>query len=296
MRSRTRAAILGAALMALLVVAAPAAAEPTWAPAGEADIRPGSMTFTEGGQCTSNFVFFDAEDNVYIGQAAHCAGTGGATATNGCDTESLPLGTEVEIEGAEQPGTLAYSSWLAMQEVDETDPNACMFNDFALVKLDPADVASTNPSVPFFGGPTGIDTDGTEMGESVYSYGSSELLLGQFSPKTGESLGTTGEGWTHPVLTFPPGVPGDSGSAYLTDGGSALGVLSTVTILGPAPGSNGVSDLNLALDYANAHGGLGTLELVPGTEPFDAGGSAGGLGSLGGGLGGLGGLGTLLPS
>ncbi len=47
MRSRTRAATLGAALMALLVVAAPAAAEPTWAPVGEADIRPGSMTFTD---------------------------------------------------------------------------------------------------------------------------------------------------------------------------------------------------------------------------------------------------------
>jgi hypothetical protein len=139
MRLRTRAAILGTALMALLIVAVPAAAEPTWAPAGEADIRPGSQTFTAGGQCTSSFIFFDAEDNVYIDQAAHCAGAGGATATNGCDTESLPLGTEVEIGGAEKPGTLVYSSWLAMQEADETDDNACQFNDFALVQVDPAE-------------------------------------------------------------------------------------------------------------------------------------------------------------
>jgi hypothetical protein len=268
-------------VLALLVAAllpASASAAPSFAPVDEATVHPGVVTTTEGaGTCTSNFVFTNGTD-VFLGQAAHCAGTGLATEIDGCkDGNSLPLGTPVEVEGASQPGTLAYSSWLAMQANGETDPNACMFNDFALVQLDPADVASTNPSVPFFGGPTGIDTDGTEMGESVYSYGSSELLLGQFSPKTGTSLGTSGGGWTHAVQTLPPGVPGDSGSAYLTDGGSALGVLSTVTILGPAPGSNGVSDLNLALDYANTHGDLGTLSLVDGTESFDPEVSGGGL-------------------
>ena len=269
-------------VLALLVAAllpASASAAPSFAPVDEATVHPGVVTTTEGaGTCTSNFVFTNGTD-VFLGQAAHCAGTGLATEIDGCkDGNSLPLGTPVEVEGASQPGTLAYSSWLAMQANGETDPNACMFNDFALVQLDPADVASTNPSVPFFGGPTGLDTDGTEMGESVYSYGSSELLLGQFSPKTGTSLGTSGGGWTHAVQTVPPGVPGDSGSAYLTDGGSALGVLSTVTILGPAPGSNGVSDLNLALDYANTHqDDLGTLSLVDGTESFDPEVSGGGL-------------------
>jgi hypothetical protein len=33
--------------------------------------------------------------------------------------------------------------------------------------------------------------------------------------------------------------------------------------------SNGVTDLALALAYANAHGGLGgQVSLVPGTQPF----------------------------
>jgi hypothetical protein len=40
------------------------------------------MTYTDGAQCTANFVFSDAGD-VYIGQAAHCSGTGTATETDG---------------------------------------------------------------------------------------------------------------------------------------------------------------------------------------------------------------------
>ena len=63
-----------------------AIAEPAWAPADSATVHPGVQTFTEGAQCTSNFVFYDGSNNVYIGQAAHCSGTGGNTETNGCDS------------------------------------------------------------------------------------------------------------------------------------------------------------------------------------------------------------------
>ena len=95
-----------------------------------AAITPGVQTYTDGGQCTANFVFQDAAD-VYVGQAAHCAGTDGNTATNGCDAGSLPLGTPVEVGGATRPGTLAYSSWLTMQGNGEDDADTCEFNDFA---------------------------------------------------------------------------------------------------------------------------------------------------------------------
>src|ERR687896_1634516 len=108
--------------------AAPSFAEPAWAPADSATIKPGNQTFTEGAQCTSNFVFFDASDNVYLGQAAHCSGTGGATETDGCDSGSLPIGSAVEVEGAGQPATMVYNSWLAMQANGETDPDACAYN------------------------------------------------------------------------------------------------------------------------------------------------------------------------
>lgn len=257
---------LGLALAA--VVAAPSSAAPTWAPASSATIRPGVQMFTEGAQCTANFVYTDGAE-VYIGYAAHCAGTGEATDTNGCTAGTLPLGTPVEIEGASRPGSLAYSSWVTMQAVGETDPDACAYNDLALVRIDPADHGKVNPSIPHWGGPTGLNTDGVPAGERVYSYGNSSLRQGLalLSPKTGLSLGTSGNGWTHPVYTLTPGIPGDSGSAFLDAEGNALGVLSTLA-LAPLPLSNNVSDLSRGLDYMRAHTSLDAVQVVTGTEAF----------------------------
>lgn len=248
-----------------------AAAEPQWAPAATAPIHPGVMTFTDGAQCTANFVFFDAANTVYIGQAAHCSGTGGATETNGCDSGSLPLGTQVEIDGASQPGVMVYNSWLAMQAAGETNEDACAYNDFALIRLDSADFTKVNPTVPFWGGPNGIDTNGTTAGENVYSYGNSSLRGGvsQLSPKQGVSLGDNGNGWSHDVYTATPGIPGDSGSAFLNSTGAALGVLSTVQIA-PLAGSNGVGDVNLELNYMRSHSSFSGVQLALGTEPFNA--------------------------
>src|SRR5947208_327090 len=132
--------------------AAPKWVNPASAPAATAAIHPGVQTVTESGQCTANFVFSDGSAT-YIGQAAHCSSTGGDSATDGCDSGSLPLGSPVEVEGASRPGVLAYSSWLAMQARVESDPATCLFNDLALVRLDPADVGNVNPSMPHWGGP-----------------------------------------------------------------------------------------------------------------------------------------------
>jgi hypothetical protein len=243
----------------------------TWAPADQATITPGSEMVTNGAQCTANFIYTDGAD-VLIGYAAHCAGDGGAaTDTDGCLAPSLPTdgSTQVEIEGASQPGTLVYSSWETMQRVGETDPDTCAYNDFALVRIDPVDHDQVNPSIPHWGGPTGLNTDGTEPSETVYSYGNSSLRLGirALSPKTGLSLGTTAGGWTHPVYTVSPGIPGDSGSALLDADGAAAGVLSTLAIA-PLAGSNNYSDLASALEYMRSNGGpAATLAL--GTEAFD---------------------------
>jgi hypothetical protein len=260
---RAAAAVL--AVLATLVLAGSAAAAPNWAPAASATVHPGVQTFTDGGQCTANFIFYDASD-IYIGQAAHCSGTGAATDTNGCDAGSLPLGTPVEVTGASRPGTLAYSSWIAMQNAGESDANTCDFNDFALVRIDPADHGKVNPSIPFWGGPTGL-TDSTATGAKVLSYGNSSLRGGitQLSPKEGVSLGQSGGGWTHSVFTVTPGIPGDSGSAFIDKQGRAFGTLSTLAIL-PLAGSNGVGDLSRELAYARSHGA--SVSLANGTEAF----------------------------
>src|SRR5829696_5160205 len=105
------------ALAATLAALTPATAS-GWAPASTAPIHPGVQTYTDGGQCTANFVFTE-DGATYIGQAAHCAGTGAADETDGCKAGSRPLGTPVEVGGANEPGTLAYSSWLAMQSAGE---------------------------------------------------------------------------------------------------------------------------------------------------------------------------------
>ena len=254
----------GAASVALALAGVLAPAAPAAAAHDTATIHPGVQTYTEGAQCTANFVFTDGVDTL-IGQAAHCSGTGAANETDGCLAGSLPLGTKVEVDGATRPGTMVYNSWLTMQAVGEQDEDACAYNDFALIQLDPADAGRVSPAIPVLGGPTGVNIEGVGFGEDVYSYGNSSLRLGisQLSPKEGVSLGTTGGGWTHPVYTVTPGVPGDSGSAFVDAQGRALGVLSTLA-LAPLPASNNVSYLNKALTYANQVGGAGVSLMLGG--------------------------------
>jgi hypothetical protein len=92
----------------------------------------------------------------------------------------------------------------------------------------------------------------------------------QLSPKEGYSLGDEGGGWTHTVYTLTPGIPGDSGSAFLSKDGAALGTLSTVAIA-PVTGSNGVGDLATEFNYMKANSAFGGVSPALGTEPFVAG-------------------------
>jgi len=245
-----------------------AGAAPTWAPAATAAIHPGVQTITAGAQCTANFVFTDGT-NVFIGQAAHCSGTGGNTATNGCTSGSLPLGTPVSVGGASKPGTMVYNSWLTMQALGEADSETCQYNDLAIVQLDPADYGKVNPSIPRWGGPVATSSPGTVAGDAVYSYGNSSLRFGisQTSPKQGTSLGDSPGGWSHDVYTATPGIPGDSGSAFLDKNGRALGILSTVAIA-PVAGSNGVGDVGREVAYMQAHSSFAGLNIALGTQPF----------------------------
>lgn len=240
---------------------------PRWTPASRAAIRPGAVMITDGAQCTAGFVFTRGGE-VFLGYAAHCAGLGAPTDTNGCTTPSLPLGTPVQIEGAARPGVLVYSSWLAMQRNRERNASACAGNDFALVKVDPRDVPKVNPTMPFWGGPTGLNRGTLPSGSSVYGYGSSELRLGTtlLSPRSGTSTGTVEGGWRHAAYTISPGIPGDSGSGLLGADGRAAGILSTVNLT-PQPLSNYFGDLQRMLAYARVNG-MGNTVLALGTVGF----------------------------
>lgn len=267
MRGRTAAALLVTVALAVLGLLPSAAS--AWAPAATATVHPGVQTVTEGAQCTSNFVFSDGS-NVYLGQAAHCSGTGAATDTNGCDSASLPIGTLVEVDGASQPGTLVYNSWITMQGNGEADEETCAFNDLALVKIAAADVGSVNPSVPGFGGPAGVGAAG-DTGSTVYTYGNSSLRGGvtKLSLKQGVVVQNSPGGWSHDVYTVTPGIPGDSGSGFMNGSGQAIGVLSTVQ-LAPLAGSNGVGDISKEIAYMHANSSFSGVNLVSGTEPFNA--------------------------
>src|SRR4051794_23331963 len=253
-----------ASVLAALVFAPAASA---WAPAATAPIHPGVQTFTQGGQCTANFIFSDGS-NVYVGQAAHCSGTGGNTATDGCTSGSLPIGTKVDVTGASKQGTLVYNSWLTMQGLKEGDADTCAYNDLALVQLDPSDVAKVNPSVPGFGGPTGVAEAPTNAGDTVYTYGNSELRGGvtKLSPKQGIVVQPQGNGWSRDVYTVTPGIPGDSGSGFMDASGHAIGVLSTVQIA-PLAGSNGVGDVAREIAYIHAHSAFAGANVAAGAPP-----------------------------
>lgn len=260
-------AVAVVAVLSVLPFTRVADAGPRWAAASTATIHPGVQTFTPSGQCTSNFVFFDAK-HVYIGQAAHCSSKELPNETNGCETDLYGVGTKVRIEGASKRGVIVYNSWSTMQKIRERDLSTCYGNDFALVRIDPADRAKVNPSMPIWGGPTGLDRSAS-FGERTYTYGDSGLRAGleALSPKFGFTTGDDNDGWTHGIYTITPGIFGDSGSAVLGPTGGALGVLSTVELL-PRPLENNATDLAKALDYMKRHAGFKHLTLAKGTLPF----------------------------
>lgn len=231
-------------------------------------VGPGTVTETTGaGLCTAGFVLTGG-GRTYLGQAAHCGGTGGETDTDGCTSATVPLGTPVLVHGRDGTvtGRLAWSSWNTMRARGETDPGICAYNDLALVEL-PARVAdATGAAVPFFGGPDGVRTAPLAAGEPVYGLANPPGPDGVRAPapRAGTAAGEVGGGWGHAVYTLTPGVAGESGSPLLDADGNAVGVLSSLTTTGDRA-SIEYADLSRALDYARRTGGPPGLAVATGT-------------------------------
>ncbi len=214
-------------------------------------VHPGVQTFTAGAQCTANFIFKDAT-STYIGQAAHCSGTGAATETNGCDAASLPIGTAVTVTGASKPGTLVYNSWIG-----DAGRGRDGRQHVRVQRLRARQARCGRRRQGRSERARLRRADGRRQrggGRHVFSYGNSSLRQGitQLSPKQGLVVQIDGGGWSRTVYTVTPGIPGDSGSGFMNASGQAIGVLSTLTVL-PLPLSNGVGDLSRELAYARAH-------------------------------------------
>lgn len=249
----------------------PAAAEPSFGPL-TAPIRPGIDLDTGGGRCTANFVFRDDAGRIYLGQAAHCAQDAADDSAPNPETCSygrqLPLGTPVRLGKSDVTGTLAYSSWTTMQTRAEKQADVCRFNDFSLVEIPAAAAGQVNPSVPMFGGPTGLNTDGVQQGDLLTGWGNSPLRQGidALAPKHSVAVRTDPSGRAHLMYSITPGVPGDSGGPCLDAEGRALGSLSEIAL--DPPGANITTDIARALAYAETYAGFDGLRLVPGTAPF----------------------------
>ena len=252
---------------------------PGWTPVRQATVTPGIQTITDGaGQCTTNFVFTDAAGRVYLGQAAHCARTGAGM--NGCRAPTRPLGTRVifttgatlfDVGAPVAHGRLAYSSWRTMRRLGVRDQTLCAYNDFALVRLPRREWDKVNPSLPYWGGPTGLSTYGVSTGDHVYGFGRSSWRADDSVDSRQSALAMADRaetrGWSHTISSRSPGIPGDSGSAYVDQHGRAVGTLSTLRF-GILFVWNGLSDLARELAYARRHSGIVGLRLELGTEPF----------------------------
>ncbi|MGO4255458.1 hypothetical protein [Marmoricola sp. RAF53] len=278
-RTRLLAAVALVLVSVTLVDGTSAEATPRWAPVSTATIRPGAQMYTGDAQCTGNFVFYDAAGNVYVGYAAHCAGTGSSTDTNGCKAASLPLGSAVRFAKGGNilssgrtlgGGRLVYSSWLTMKRLKTTAAARCRWNDFALVRVNAADKGKVNPTVPYWGGPRTFGGAPLGAGAKLFSVGSSSLRGGALSKKTGNVISRDGSGLGYEIKGSG-GIPGDSGSGFLDASGRAIGVLSTLSIgltLFGTPVRNTIGDLYAELTFARQYSGIKGLMLAAGTVPF----------------------------
>jgi hypothetical protein len=240
-----------------------------WPALDAATVRPGVQTFYDGMQCTSNFVFTSPDNaTVYLGSAAHCFGP------------QAKVGDAVDVGEGLASGVLAYSSWLVMGS-DGGDPNTgdnpacsveadqtlCDYNDFALIRVDEASEGVVHPAMLRFGGPTALAPSAeVQQGQKVLTYGNTWVRQGIDETNWHEGYVLEhAEPWTTTTYTASPGVPGDSGSGVLTGDGRAFGVLVTIGLY-PLVASNGVTSLDLAMDYAREKAGvevqLATWELL----------------------------------
>lgn len=236
-------------------------AAPRWAPAATATIHPGVQVDNGDFICTAGFVFTDGT-RVFIGIASHC--TGAHLDAQECPSAFRTGGT-VQLAGASRPARIAYSAWDVMLREHRLRGTPCTrAHDLALLEIEARDRAKVNPSVPSWGGPTGV-ARGTQPGDVLYAYARSRYRfdIDHLSPQIGINTSNDRDGRGFRSVSVTPSIFGDSGSAILDADGAALGTFlrldlprSRNTLLAPA------------LAYMYEHTDLDRVKLALGTVPF----------------------------
>jgi hypothetical protein len=167
-------------------------------------IRPGSWIIAPAG-CTTNFVFGSPSD-YYIGTAGHCTS----------------VGDEVTIVAA--PGVLMNIGTTAKSV------NGGVGNDFALIDVSPQMEQYVNPSMAYFGGPTGA---GSPQPNDVVQHAGHGLVIGTGGTPRAGVVVYRGNGDGGDAFAWVGAAsPGDSGSAVRLADGTAAGDLTHLVIGG----------------------------------------------------------------
>jgi hypothetical protein len=168
-------------------------------------IRPGAWIIAPAG-CTTNFVFGSASD-YYIGTAGHCA----------------EVGDEVTLIAA--PGVL-MNIGTTVKSV-----NQGIGNDFALIDVRPSMEQYVNPSMTYFGGPTGA---GNPRPNDVVEHAGHGLVIGTGGTPRAGVVVYRGNGDGGDAFAWVGAAsPGDSGSAVRLANGQAAGDLTHLVVGGP---------------------------------------------------------------
>ena len=246
-------------------------------PESATGIRPGSqmiITIEDAGTfgCSANFVWEDTStvigdgDEVdgperhplYIGAAGHCFLAGGKNATEnarreGEEDDDLQPADRVSEVRLCKDCTFGGATGLSVIDGETYELGDVVYarqnlpdgtqvgHDFGLVRIPENLRPAVDPSIPQFGGPSGVSTGAVPAGLPVNQYGAG-VANGEVFPTMGSNgvsegdLGTS-ESWYAAVRASP----GDSGSPLQAteagtgvEGGDAAGILTHLTATGTA--------------------------------------------------------------
>ena len=224
-------------------------------------IRPGSQMFIEypdgtTAGCTANFVWRDSIGDLYIGAAGHCFLPGDRNASENArrdaesdedvyDVSRLDVSVCDDCTVGGTTGLTFTGTTIALGDVAYARQNlpdgSEVGHDFGLVRIPSSAEDAVDPSLPQFGGPSGVSEGAVPAGLPVNQYGAG-VANGEVFPTMGSNgvsegdLGTS-ESWYAAIRASP----GDSGSPLQAteagtgvEGGDAGGILTHLTAVGTA--------------------------------------------------------------